>query len=154
MKGVLSRILKIQAKTEESASCVPGACIGCCHHSQRKVVWVAHLCLDLCDTIWCRDATVCDQTLVMPIPSLNHSSLLTFAPLRRSIAAIPACPSSFAMSKVVRPSCIGHKDAPSNDRASRGCVPNIVDKMTSCAYTSRPTHKYLHIHTHIHTCHT
>jgi len=51
------------------------------------------------------------------IPSLNHSSLLTFAPLCSSSTSISLCPLFLAKSKAVCPLCTAHKD-----ELSKGCV--------------------------------
>ena len=51
------------------------------------------------------------------LPSLKHSSLLTFAPLCSSSTSISVCPLFLAKSKAVRPLCTAHKD-----ELSKGCV--------------------------------
>jgi len=58
------------------------------------------------------------------------------------------------MSKAVRQSCTAQKKIISTGCASRGCVSNIIDTKTCCAYISRPTHRYLCLHTYIYICHS
>jgi len=101
------------------------------------------------------------------IPSLNHSSLLTFAPLCSSSTSISVCPLFLAKSKAVCPLCTAHKDELSKgcvrvavrlvytwisrtvfhlcpaykDALSKGLAPRGCDALTCCAYSSKPISK-------------
>ena len=103
------------------------------------------------------------------IPSLNHSSLLTFAPLFSSSTSISVCLLPFAKSKAVCPVCTAHKDELSKgcvrvamrlvytwifravfhlchtqahkDALAQGLATRGCDTLTCCAYTSKPISK-------------
>ena len=103
----------------------------------------------------------------MVIPSLDHSSLLTFAPLCSSSTSISVCLLPFAKSKAVCPLCTAHKDELSKgcvrvavrlvytwisrtvfhlcpaykNALSKGLAPRGCDTLTCCAYTSKPISK-------------
>jgi len=120
-----SQNMKIQAQVAECVSCLVVACVGCClplstgsgaevAHSGYSHGFATPYCVGVPQSVtrplWWQHF-LHHYTPSVVVLSLDHSSLLNFAPMCCRSASIAVCLLSFAISKAVCPLCTAHKDA-------------------------------------------